>query len=150
MDVLIDEAAKLRPYLDYILDKEIVIQDAKQSIASLKERLSKNPIEIANNTIHLLNGLTKDELKVENIKDKISIITWERKVVSKHQHLDTIEAKIDIMNHEIKLFIESFTPLCKKALPFFWEEKGGIFSQKKYHDHLIACKLYHRKFEYMH
>ena len=88
-------------------------------------------------------------MKEGNIKDKISIITWERKVVSKHQHLDTVEAKIDIMNHEIKLFIEAFTPLFKKSLPFFWEEKGGIFSWKEYHDHLIKCKLDHRKFEFM-
>ena len=49
------------------------------------------------------------------------------------------------MNHEIKLFIESFTPICNKGLPFFWEEKGRMFSQKEYHDCLIDCRLYHRK-----
>ena len=70
--------------------------------------------------------------------------------MSKHQHLDTVEAKLGIMNHEIKLFIESFSPLCKKCLPLFWEEKGRMFSQKEYHDHLIECRLDHRKFEDMH
>ena len=67
----------------------------------------------------------------------------------KHQHLDTVEVKIGIMNHEIKLFMESFSPLCKNGLPFFWEEKGGIFSQKEYHDRLIECRLDHGKFEDM-
>ena len=97
-------------------------------VTSVKEILSKNAIEIVDNTIHFLNGLTKEELKVANMKDRISIIPWMRKVVCKHQHLDTVEAKIDIINHEIKLFIQAFTPLFKKSLPFFSEEKGGMFS----------------------
>ena len=129
-DVLIVEETKLRPYLDYILDTEIVMQAPRKSVTTVKEKLNKNPIEIANNTIHFLNGLTKDELKEAIIKEKFSIITWERKVVSKHRHLDTMEKKIAIMNQEIELFIESISPLCKKSLPFFWEEKGKMFSQK--------------------
>ena len=60
----------------------------------------------------------------------ISIITWARKVVRKHQHLDIVQAKIDIMTHQVKLFIELFTPLFKKGFSFFWEEKGGMFSRK--------------------
>ena len=60
----------------------------------------------------------------------ISVITWETKVVNQHHHLDTIEAKIGIMAHEVKYFIEMFNPLVKMGLPFFWEEKGFMFSQK--------------------
>ena len=37
-DVLIAESAKLMPYLDYILDKEIVMQSAKKSVTAVKER----------------------------------------------------------------------------------------------------------------
>ena len=46
-----------------------------------------------------------------------------------YQQLDTIQANIDIMNHQIKFFIELFTPLFKKGLSFFWEEKGKTLSQ---------------------
>ena len=35
-DVIISEAAKLKPYLDYILDKEIVMQDSTQSVTTVK------------------------------------------------------------------------------------------------------------------
>ena len=35
-DVIIVEVAKLRPYLDYILDKEIVVQYARKSVAAVK------------------------------------------------------------------------------------------------------------------
>ena len=64
--------------------------------------------------------------------------------MSKYQHLDTVQAKNDIMNHQIKEFIELFNPLFKRGLPLFWEEKGGMFSQKDYNDGLISCRLDYR------
>ena len=53
------------------------------------------------------------------------------------------------MTHQVKFFIELFTPLFKKGLPLFWEEKGSMFSKKEYHDRLVNCRLDNRKFEYM-
>ena len=53
------------------------------------------------------------------------------------------------MNHQIKEFIEPFNPLFKGGLPFFWEEKGGMWCQKDYNDRLISCILDHRQFEDM-
>ena len=70
-------------------------------------------------------------------------------MVSKYQHLDTGQAKIDIMNHQIKEFIELFSPLFKRGLPLFWEEKGGMWSQKDYNDRLISCRSDHKQFEDM-
>ena len=57
------------------------------------------------------------------IKDRIAVITWARKVVGKHQHLDIVQAKIDIMQHQVKMFIELFTPLFKMGLLFFMGRK---------------------------
>ena len=136
----------MRPYLDYILDKEIVMQSAKQGVTVVKERLNKKPIEIANNTIDFMNGLKKDELKEANIKDRISIITWARKVVNKHHHLDIVQVDIDRMTHQVKMFMDMFDPLFKKGLPLFWEEKGSMLSQKEYQDHLNECRLDRKKF----
>ena len=79
-----------------------------------------------------------------NIKDRISVITWDKNIVSKHQHLDTIQAKNEIMTHQVNLFIDMFNPLFKKGLPLFGEEKGGMFSQNEYHDWLISCRLDHK------
>ena len=89
-DSIIPEAGNLRPYLDYVLDKEAMIQSSRQIMIAAKEKLNKNPIDYAKNAINFLNGWTKDDLKNENIKDKISIITWARKVVNKYHHLDII------------------------------------------------------------
>ena len=109
-----------------------MIKSAKQSVIVVKERLNKKPIDYAKNTIDFLNGLTEDEMKATNIKEKIYIITWARKVVNKHQHLDTVEEKIGIMTHQVNLFMDMFDPLFKKGLPLFWEEKRSMLSQKEY------------------
>ena len=120
-DTLILEASKLRTYLYYILDKEVVIQSTKQSVTPIREILNKKPIDYDKNVIDFLNGLTEEELKTANIKDMISIITWARKVVNKHQHLDTVQANIDIMEHQFNLFRDMFDLLFKKGFPFFRE-----------------------------
>ena len=91
----------------------------------------------------------EEDIRKANISDKISTITWARKVVRKYQHLDTFQAKMDIMNHQIKQFIEMFNPLFKTGLHLFWEEKGGIWSQKEYNDRFISCRLDRRKFDDM-
>ena len=70
--------------------------------------------------------------------------------MNKHQHLDIVEAKIDIMTHQVKLFMDIFYPLFKKGFHFFWEEKSSMLSQKEYYNHLIEYRSDHRKFADMH
>ena len=40
-DVIIAEAGKFRPYLDYVLDKEVVIQSSRKIMTSAGEKLNK-------------------------------------------------------------------------------------------------------------
>ena len=42
--------------------------------------------------------------------------------------------------------IKIFKPLVSKGLPFFWEEKGPLLSQKDYRDCLVHCRLDNNKF----
>ena len=70
--------------------------------------------------------------------------------MNKHQHLDIVEAKIDIMAHQVRMFLDLFDPLFKTGLPFFWEDKGSMISQKEYRDHLIECRSDHKMFADMH
>ena len=78
-----------------------------------------------------MNSSSEDDLNTIKIKGMILDITWARKVVGKHQHLDTVHAKIDIMQHQVKMFIELFTHVFKKGFPFIWEESGKMFSQEE-------------------
>ena len=97
-----------------------------------------------------MNNLTEDEIKKENIQDRVLVITWARKVVNKYHHLATVQAKIDVMRHQIKEFIELFNPLFRRGIPFLWEEKGGMWSYKEYNDRLINCRLDNIQFDGMH
>ena len=65
----------MRPYLDYILDKERAIHEAKKSVTIVRERLNKNPVYYEKNAIDFFNGLTEEELRTTNITNMISIIT---------------------------------------------------------------------------
>ena len=63
--------------------------------------------------------------------------------------LDTVQAKVDIISHKVKDVINLFIPLVSMGIPFFWEEKGPLLSQKEYLDKLVNCRSYHSKFKDM-
>ena len=88
--------------------------------------------------------MTEEDIRKENIKDRILTIMWERKVVIKYQCLDTFQVKFNIINHQNKKFIELFNPLFKRRLPLFWKEKGGMWYENDYNDRFINCILDHR------
>ena len=115
----------------------MVIQEYKQSVTLVKEELNKKHVDYAKTAIEFLNELTKEETRKAVIRHRIYVITWARKVVNQYHHLENIEAKIGIMEHEIKVLIKFFNPLVKMGLPFFWKEKGGMLSRKECYDQLI-------------
>ena len=68
----------------------MVINIAKQSCTTMKEALNKKSVDTAKNTINFLNTLFEEYLRTMGIKDTITMITWDRKVVGKHQHIETV------------------------------------------------------------
>ena len=58
-DAIIAEADKFRPYLDYMLDKEVVIHSSMKIMVVSREKLNKNIVEDANNSIKFLNVFQK-------------------------------------------------------------------------------------------
>ena len=46
-DMIITEATKMRPYLNYIKDKEMVINVPRQSCTTVKETLDRKPTDTA-------------------------------------------------------------------------------------------------------
>ena len=90
--------------------------------------MDKKLVDYANNAINVLNGLSEDYFRKANIKDRISIITYARKVVNKYHHLDRVQAKGYIMAHQVNLFIYMFGPLFKIGLLLFWEEKDAMLT----------------------
>ena len=75
----------------------------------MKETLDKRSSETTQNTINFLNTLLEEELKIVGIKDRITVITWERKVIGKHNHVESVQAQSNQMLHQINSFKGLFT-----------------------------------------
>ena len=107
-------------------------------------------MEVAQNAIKFLSTLSEDQVRRFDIRDRVVVISWSRKVIGKYIILNTVQAKVDIISHKVKELINFFTPLVSRGIPFFWEEKGPLLSQKEYLDKLVNCRSDHSKFEDMH
>ena len=70
-------------------------------------------------------------------------------MVGKHRMLDTVHAKINIIDHKLKEVIEIFKPLVSRGIPFFWEEKGPLLTQEEYLEILALHRADHDKFGHM-
>ena len=66
--------------------------------------------------------------------------------MNKYHHLDTVQDKVDIMAHQVNIFIDMFDALFMKRIPLFWGEKGAMLTQKEYHEKMIECILDHSNF----
>ena len=51
--------------------------------------------------------------------------------------LETLQAKIGIIEHKVQKVIKLFKSLVDRGIPFFWEEKGPLLSQKEYWERLV-------------
>ena len=91
--MIITGTTKMRPYLNFIRDKETMISIAMQSCAVMKETLDKMSTKTDQNTMNFLNTLSEEELKTLGVTEKITVITWERKVIRKHHHVKSVQAK---------------------------------------------------------
>ena len=89
--MIITEATKMRPYLNFIKDKEVVISVERKNYIVVKEILDKKPTDTTQNTINFLNILSQEELKTTGIKDMIAIITQERNIIRKHHHIESVQ-----------------------------------------------------------
>ena len=148
-DKIILEANKFKPYLIYIANRESAMKVSRKNILIVKQGLNKNPMEVSQNAINFLSTLSVDQVRRFDIRDRFVVISWARKVIGKHRMLDTIQDKVDIIRHKIKEVIELFTPLVSRGIPFFWEEKGPLLSQKEYLDKLVSRRSNYSKFEDM-
>ena len=68
----------------------MVINTARQSCTTMKESLNKKIVETTKNIINFLNTLSEEDLRTMEIKEKIIVVTWSRKVVGKRQHIENV------------------------------------------------------------
>ena len=51
-----------------------------------------------------------------------------------------------LSNTKSRRFVRLFKPLVDRGIPFFWEEKGPLLSQKEYWECMVQCRLENNKF----
>ena len=67
-------------------------------------------------------------------------------MVRKHRMIDTVQAKIDIIDHKVKEVIKLFKQLVSRGIPFFWEEMGPLLTWEEYLERLVLRRADHNKF----
>ena len=113
--------------------------EAKKKVSTILGEVQRRPAEIEKNDVDFLSALLDDLASQYNIKNRVAIISGARKVIAKHRMLDTVQAKIGIIDHKVKEVIRLFKPLVDRGIPFFWEEKGPLLSLKDYLERLVSC-----------
>ena len=103
-DMIITEAIKMRPYLNYIKDKDMIINMARQICTTIKETLDRKPADTTQKTMNFLNTLFEEELRTMGIKERILVITLEGNVIGKHHHIESIQEKAYQMLQQVKYF----------------------------------------------
>jgi hypothetical protein len=148
-DDVIQKADDLRPYLNFIVDKETVVNLAKKAVALANEKLNKKPSDYAENAVEFLSGLSEEQADTTGIKDRVSTIIWAKRIINKHQQVKITQFGIDILSNQLRLFKEAFDPLFKKGLPIFWEENGTMLSNEEYKFKLWDCRVNQEDFARM-
>ena len=104
--------------------------EAKKKVLTILGETHKRPLATTKNSITFLSSLSNDSAKRYGIQNRVVVVSGARKVVAKHRMLETIRAKIEFIEHKFVEVIKLFKPLVCKGIPFFWEEKGPLFSHR--------------------
>jgi len=80
-DVIVNSVVDLRPYLDMLEDKATLYCKALHKCVVINETMAKRTPDVAQNTISLLNKTTNDQLQTLEVKDRITVMMWARKVM---------------------------------------------------------------------
>ena len=116
---IIVEANKFRPYIDFITDQENALTEAKKKVSTVLGEVQRIPTEKAKNVVDFLSSLSNDLANQYNIQNIVAIISRARKVIAKHRIINTVHAKIGIIDHKVKEVIKLFKPLVNRGIPLF-------------------------------
>jgi hypothetical protein len=131
-DVVVVEVAKFRVYLNFINDKDSMVVTARSRCTVVNETLEKNPSEWTKNAINLMNFLPTVDFHTFVVKAKTALIIWERRIITKHNLLKSVQTQVVQMEQSIQEFKDTFEQFFIKGLPAFWDGKGKSYNQEEY------------------
>ena len=89
-------------------------------------------METTKNSIVFLSSLSDNLANRYDMQNRVAIVSRDRKVIAKHKMLETVQAKIEVIEHKVKEVIMLFKLMVGKGIHFFKEEEGPLLSQKEY------------------
>jgi hypothetical protein len=92
-DSILVEVTKIGTYLNFVNDEDNIIVLSKQRCKVINETLSKRSVEWAWNTINLLNIVPSPGLQKIGVKDRTALIIWARRIIIKHNLLNSVQNK---------------------------------------------------------
>ena len=95
----------------------------------VNENLDKKPLEAAQNAVNFLKTLTYEDMQEMGIRDRLSIILWDRNLINKHNLVKVVQEKANQMLLEVNDFKKMFQDHFDEGLPPFWDDYGKLFSQ---------------------
>ena len=93
--------------------------EAEKKVQIVLGEVHKRPLAIVENAINLLCSFSDDSANQYGIQNRVIVVSGARKVVDKHRMLETVHAKIKVIEHKVLEFIKIFRPLVRRGLPFF-------------------------------
>ena len=74
-------------------DKNVVVDLALQRCKLVNENLDKKPLDTAQNVVKFLKTLTYEDMQEMGIRDRLSIILWDRNLINKHNLVKVVQEK---------------------------------------------------------
>ena len=118
-DILTIEITNFRSYLNFVNDKNAIVDLALQRCKLVNENLDKKPLETTQNAVKFLKTLKYEDMQEMAIRDRLAIILWAIKFINKHNLVKVVQEKANQMLLEVKDFKKMFQEQFDEGLPPF-------------------------------
>lgn len=131
-DKIIDEVFDSWDYLIFIEDKRELTHSISTKCQVPNEILHKRPVNVAHKTIIFLHQTSNETLRTLGLRDRFVVIIYAKKIIEKHNLMNEVKAKAELMRNEVHKFEAYMKLLFEKGYPSFWDKKGKLHKKEEY------------------
>ena len=77
------------------------MREAKRQAQIVSAEVNKRPLEIVENAITFLSSTSDGSASRYGIQNRVIVVSRARKIVAKHRMLETVQAKIEVIEHKV-------------------------------------------------
>ena len=76
------------------------MKEAKKQAEIVSAEVNKRPLAIAENAIDFLSSMSDRSASRYGVQNRITIVSGARKIVARHRMLETVQDKIEVIEHK--------------------------------------------------